>query len=656
MNLFDIPVSALRASQVGMAAVSGNLANATTPGYHRQVVHLAETIGTQIANIRVGAGVEVNHIQRMRAVWVERSMLRNVSASGSADVRNDVAHQLDTLFQVTDGSLSSRVEDFFNSWQDLSSQPAETTVRYDLLSTASALTSEINDLHARMSELSLDLDTQIKDTVTAINQITANIAGLNKDIAVTEASGKEANDLRDKRDLLVSQLAEYVDISSHETTGQPHTFSVANGAMLLTTNAPKLDVQQTDGKYQLVINGWVSPLPAGSGKLAGLLEAKNDILGGLQERLETWAYDLVRTADQLHAQGLGLDGPFSSLNGERGVTDVTSPLSQSAQDFPVSSGILTVTMTNRTTGTRTSYAVQIEPALDSLNDVATKLNTIPNLHATVSAQTGRLTLISDDGYGFDFTAQPPTQPVTTAWTGTSTIRVDGRYTGAANNNWTIRLSGSGTIGVTPGLRAQVVDAGGNLIGDWSVGLGYSAGDALTTSNGVTLSFGSGTVVGTETAALRVTADPDESGILSTLGLNSLFTGSVAGNFAVRQELLNSPALLAAGQSARSGDNTNATAFAALAHALVADRGSLTFLESLAQMTADAGSLVQTVTREMDQLDAINTDLSSQQQAISGVDPNEELVKLLEFQRMFQSASKFIATVNAALDDLMAIIR
>jgi flagellar hook-associated protein 1 len=194
MNLFDIPVSALRASQVGMAAVSGNLANATTPGYHRQVAHLSETVGSQIANIRVGAGVEVNHIQRMRSVWVERSLLRNISATGSAEVRNDVAHQLDTLFQVTDGSLTSRVEDFFNSWQDLSSQPAETTVRYDLLATASALTSEINDLHSRMSELSLDLDTQIKDTVASINQITANIARLNRDIAVTEASGKEANE------------------------------------------------------------------------------------------------------------------------------------------------------------------------------------------------------------------------------------------------------------------------------------------------------------------------------------------------------------------------------------------------------------------------------------------------------------------------------
>jgi flagellar hook-associated protein 1 len=656
MNLFDIPVSALRAAQVGMAAVSGNLANASTPGYHRQVVHLSETVGTQIANIRVGAGVEVNHIERMRSVWVERSLLRNVSASGSADVRNDVAAQLDTLFQVTDGSLTSRVEDFFNSWQDLSSQPAETTVRYDLLATATSLTSEIHDLQARMSGLALDLDTQIKDTVNSINQITANIAGLNRDIAVAEASGKEANDLRDKRDLLVTQLAEFIDINSHETSGQPHVFSAANGAMLITTNPPKLEVLQTDGKYKLVINGWVSPLPAGSGKLAGLLESKNEILGGLQKRLETFAYDLVRTSDQLHAQGLGLDGPFSSLNGERGVSDATLPLSQSALDFPVKSGTLTVTMTNRATGQRTAYEVNIEPALDSLNDVATKLNAVPNLHATVSAQTGRLTLISDDGYGFDFTAQPPTQPDTTSWTGTAAIRIDGQYTGAANTNWTIKVSGPGTIGVTPGLRAQVVDGSGNLLGDWNVGLGYSAGDMLQTSQGVKIAFGSGAVVGTDTATLRVTADPDETGILSTLGLNSLFTGTTTGNFAVRQDLLSNPALLAAGQSARSGDNTNATAFAALANAQIAERGSLTFLEALAQMTADAGSLVQTVTREIDQLDAINVDLAGQQQALSGVDPNEELVKLLEYQRMFQSASKFISTVNAALDDLFAILR
>lgn len=656
MNFFDIPVSALRSSQAGMNAISGNLANATTPGYHRQVAQLSETIGSTSGNHRVGVGVEVSSVQRLRSVWVERSLLRNTSAAGSVTARGEVASQLDTLFQVTDGSLTSRVQDFFNSWQDLSSQPAETTVRYDLLSTASALTSEINDLQSRLAGLSIDLDSQIRDTVKTINQLTTNIAGVNKDIAIDEAAGREPNDLRDKRDLLVSQLSKFVDVSSQELTGQPNIFSAANGAMLITTTAPTLEVKQTGGTYQLVINGWTSPLPAGSGNLAGLLEAKNTIVGGMQERLETFAYELVRTADQLHAQGLGLDGPFSSLNSERGVADAAIPLALSSTAFPVTDGVLTVTMTDRATGQRTAYAVAIEPALDSLDDVAAKLGAIPNLHAMVSPQTGRLTMISDDGYGFDFTNQPPTHPDTTAWTGSSAIKIDGTYTGAANSNWTVKVSGGGTIGVTPGLRAQVVDSNGNLLGDWNVGLGYSAGDSLTTSQGVKVSFGTGTVVATETAALRVTADPDETGILSTLGLNSMFSGTTAATFKVRQELLDDPALLAAGQSARSGDNANATAFSALANSLIANGGTLTFLESLAQMTADAGSLVQTTARETDQLDAINVDLTTQQQAISGVDPNEELVNLLEFQRMFQAASKFISTVNQALDELFNMMR
>ncbi|HVJ66810.1 MAG TPA: flagellar basal body rod C-terminal domain-containing protein, partial [Caulifigura sp.] len=121
-------------------------------------------------------------------------------------------------------------------------------------------------------------------------------------------------------------------------------------------------------------------------------------------------------------------------------------------------------------------------------------------------------------------------------------------------------------------------------------------------------------------------------------------------------VLDDPAQLAAGQSTRAGDNANATAFASLANSLSTNGGTLTFLESLAQMTADAGSQVQTIDREMTQLDSIKVDLTGQQQAISGVDPNEELVKLLEYQRMFQSASKYISTVNSALDDLFGILR
>ena len=81
-----------------------------------------------------------------------------------------------------------------------------------------------------------------------------------------------------------------------------------------------------------------------------------------------------------------------------------------------------------------------------------------------------------------------------------------------------------------------------------------------------------------------------------------------------------------------------------------------FQEYLGQMTANAGSRVQELQSTSDHVGQIQTDLTAQRQAISGVDPNEELVRLLEFQRLFQSAARFISTVNQAYDDLMNVVR
>jgi flagellar hook-associated protein 1 FlgK len=138
-------------------------------------------------------------------------------------------------------------------------------------------------------------------------------------------------------------------------------------------------------------------------------------------------------------------------------------------------------------------------------------------------------------------------------------------------------------------------------------------------------------------------------------MNSLFSGDKAGGFAVRRSLMENPANLAAARTDQDGNNTNAKAVAALALQRIVDNSSMTFQEYLGQMTADAGSLVQEIQSSAAQTEQIGTDLTSQRDAVSGVDPNEELVKLLEYQRLFQSAARFVATVNQAYDDLMSVL-
>jgi len=49
-------------------------------------------------------------------------------------------------------------------------------------------------------------------------------------------------------------------------------------------------------------------------------------------------------------------------------------------------------------------------------------------------------------------------------------------------------------------------------------------------------------------------------------------------------------------------------------------------------------------------------LAAQEQSVAGVDVNEELVHLLNFQRMVEGAAKYLSVVNSALDSIMNIIR
>jgi flagellar hook-associated protein 1 len=655
MNVFQIPVSAIRAAQQGMTAVSANLANATTPGYHLQRAMLAETTPALEGNLRIGAGVTVEYIDRLRSAWLEQSLLRNTSSRGSSSAELEAARQLDTLFNPTEGSLQSRTEKLFQAWQDLATRPADGTVRRDLLAAADGVASELNQLSQSLIGLSRDFDVQITDTVNKINDLMSQIASLNTKIVVAEHSGSPVHDLSDRRDQLVSQLSELIDVESQERSGQPHVFSVANGAITITTRAQTLSLDQSTGEYQLVVDGWTSPLPAGGGRLQGLINARDSIILDAQRRLDDWGTQLIREIDQIHAHGVGLNGGFTVLTGERGIEDPTLPLTEVDGNFPVEAGELTITLTNKITGERTVHVIAIEPALESLDDVAAKINASPNLTAQISAQTGRLAIIADQSYSFDFTGQLPTQPDMSAWTGSSAITIGGTYTGAANADMRVSIVGSGTIGVTPDLRAEVRDTAGNILGVWNIGAGYVAGDKLTTSTGITLQFSAGTVVNAEQAGFRATADADTSRLLSTLGMNSLFSGEQAGGFAVRRSLMENPSNLAAARTDQDGNNTNAKAVAALALQRILDNSGMTFQEYLGQMTADAGSLVQEIQSTAAQIEQIGVDLNSQREAISGVDPNEELVKLLEFQRLFQSAARFVATVNQAYDDLMAVL-
>lgn len=269
--------------------------------------------------------------------------------------------------------------------------------------------------------------------------------------------------------------------------------------------------------------------------------------------------------NQVQATGLGVNGPLTSASGVYGASSTSVPLNAANLPFPIQAGQLTVSVTDTATGTRTNTTLSIDPATQSLQDIATALSGVPGLQASVDPASNTLQLQAQSGFAFDFA---------------------GRDSNPA---------GAGAV-----------------------------------------------------------ANTDTSGLLAGLGIGGLFAGFNAASVAVRPEILNDPNRLAASLTGQPGDGTNLERLAALRDQNVI--GNRTFSEDFADIASALGSDIVV----LDDQQAVQTNalrnLFAQEQATAGVDVNEELLKLLDFQRMVEGASKYLSVVNETFDSILNIIR
>jgi len=194
-----------------------------------------------------------------------------------------------------------------------------------------------------------------------------------------------------------------------------------------------------------------------------------------------------------------------------------------------------------------------------------------------------------------------------------------------------------------------------VIASLNIGQGYQPGSTLQVGNGVTVQLSSGTANNGDSFTTRVVANPDTAGLLTALGINTFFTGNNANNIAVQPNLVNNPAQLAASRTGQPGDGSNLQRMAALADQPLLANGTQTFSQFYGSMVGDAGTQVKQLSDQQSAQQLIGQRIEAQQQAVSGVDPNEELVRELEAQRAFEMASRYISTVNTTLDSLFRIV-
>ena len=656
MRGFDIGLSALRTHQRTLNTIGHNIANASTPGYHRQRVNLVTRAQQLEGTHLVGSGVDVGSIERLYDVATEAAILRNQAQLGQVGAELDVANSIESLFTPGDSSIHANLSDFFNNLEAVANSPEVQTVRSEFLASSRNLIDQFGQLNDELEQQRQTFISEISDTVNLMNGLINDIADLTQEIKVARISGQEPNDLLDRRDGIVSQLTQWADVDI-QTMGDGREVVLVGGATVSVGNTtdPLLAEVDSDGRVVVRLFSQSRPLDLTSGRLGGQLEAVNATIPATQDRLAELAATIVRSIDQQYATGLPGSGAYGVIQGSRGIDSVDDPLISSGLAFPVIRGELTITVT-AADGRRSSHRVAIDPYTDSLTDLATALDAIDGVNALIDSATGRLTVSAVGNQKIDFAGRVDDVPDLTSYTGTAQPEFSGFYVGDTNDEWNVTFNGSGTVGVTDGLTATIRNSAGQVVGNVNIGSGYQAGTAVEIGAGASLQFGNGNIISTDTASVLVTADPDNTGILSALGLNSLFSGTSIGNFALRQDIAAAPDLLAVSLTGHPGDASNIASLANLRDFRFAAFDDRTFVEELADFTADVGLEVQQLSNQKSQLESFNQRLIEAREATSGVSADEEILKMMELERAFQAAARFITSVDDMMNEIMRIIQ
>lgn len=560
MNAFPIGISAIAAANRAIDLIGQNIANANTPGYHRQAINFASRVYDGVH----GVGVDVVSLTRYDSRPVRTAILHGNSDSGAIDARLGVRRQVEATLGASAGGIGDGLENFFNSLEHLTSRPDEVALRRTSLATASDLAARFRTAAGDLDRLRNNLGGQITQTVNEVNSFATRIAELNTRIAHVEGGGQQANDLRDQRDQLINDLSKRIDVRTVEQPLGVVNVITSGTAIVVGEFANQLQVApNVSGNLVVTPAGTTQSLTFASGQLSGQLREYNQDLPATRSRLDAQAGELIRRVNQVHATGIGTAGLLTSVSSTIGVADPTQALSTQNLPFPIQAGQLTVSVTDTTTGNRTNTTIPITPAM-SLDDLATAFSGVAGLQASVDAASGTLQISAQSGFEFDF-----------------------------------------------------------------------AGRDTVPSSGAAV------------------ADSDTAGLLSGLGINGLFTGTNAASIAVRSDILADPRLLAASRTGLPGDGTNLERMAAVRDQQVL--AGRTLAADYAELAAGVGADVQILGEQQTTQDGVMLSLFGQEQSVIGVDMNEEMLHLLGFQRMIEGASKYMATVNEALDAVIAIL-
>lgn len=318
LRSLETAIRAIRAQRQALHTIGHNIANVNTPGFSRQRAVLATTLPQG----SIGTGVKVETIQKIRDTVIDFYIRKENPTLNRWDTKNKILEEIETLFnEPSTTGISNIMNSFWDSWQDLANNPEDGAARANVREQARILCEIFRGLYESLEDYQSNIDREVKANVDEVNSIIQQIAHLNEKIEIVELGGREkANDLRDRRDLLLDDLSKLISFSYKEMRDGTIRVNVYGQLLIdkgkvaeLTTEPGEsgfLEIKWKDSRERVIIT---------NGKLKGLIEVRDELIPEFLESLDNLSSSIMNEVNTLHQKGMGLDGT-SKIVGSKKLT------------------------------------------------------------------------------------------------------------------------------------------------------------------------------------------------------------------------------------------------------------------------------------------------------------------------------------------------
>lgn len=312
-RLFDISVRTMATYQRALDVASQNISNAGNPDYTRQKV----VIATEDTQDGIGMGVKIQDVLRIKNDLLDSQLFKYNSSYAESNKRSESLQFVESIIaEPSDHGLSAYMNEFFNSWDQLSSNTNSVELRSQVIQKAQRFGERFQEIMQGFDSVRSMLLKESSVKTDELNTYLKGIHELNKKIYESEAVGIKASELKDQRDVMITKLSSIANISVQMNDHGSAVVSVGGILAADQNYYSEFSMKIVNGQLKLVSKNDEATAPVlNNGELFAIVDLYSNKIPGYQTQLENLTNVFVNKVNELHQTGYTLVQSGSSQTG-----------------------------------------------------------------------------------------------------------------------------------------------------------------------------------------------------------------------------------------------------------------------------------------------------------------------------------------------------